>query len=142
MSTDALLDDVLDSLNSGELAMRRFREIARVAGLLFPGFPGAARGTRQLQASASLFWEVFVKHDAGNLLLDQARREVLERELEIDRLRSALGRMATRELRWTDLQRPSPFAFPLMVERMRERLSTEKLSDRLARLVADLERSA
>lgn len=142
MSTDALLDDVLDSLNSGELAMRRFREIARVAGLLFPGFPGAARGTRQLQASASLFWEVFVKHDAGNLLLEQARREVLERELEIDRLRAALGRMATRELRWTELERPSPFAFPLMVERMRERLSTEKLSDRLARLVADLERAA
>jgi len=141
MAPHALLEDVLDSLNSGELAMRRFREIARVAGLLFPGFPGAARGTRQLQASASLFWEVFVKHDAGNLLLDQARREVLERELEIERLRAALARMADSELRWTDLARPSPFAFPLLVERMRERLSTEKLSDRLARLVADLERA-
>ncbi|MCM5570835.1 ligase-associated DNA damage response DEXH box helicase [Burkholderiaceae bacterium FT117] len=142
LSAEGLLDDVLDSLNSGELAMRRFREIARIAGLLFPGYPGAPKGARQLQASASLFWEVFRQHDPGNLLLDQARREVLERELEVGRLRRELERIGRCRLRWVELQRPSPFAFPLMVERMRERLSTEKLSDRVARLVAELERAA
>ena len=46
-----LLADVLASLNSGELAQRRFREIARVAGLVFSGYPGAPKSTRQLQAS-------------------------------------------------------------------------------------------
>ena len=65
-----LLDDVLASLNSGELAQRRFREIARVAGLVFTGYPGAPKSTRQLQASSGLFYEVFRKYDAGNLLLD------------------------------------------------------------------------
>jgi ATP-dependent Lhr-like helicase len=77
-----LLDDVLASLNAGELAQRRFREIARVAGLVFQGYPGQPKSTRQLQASSSLLYEVFRRYDAGNLLLTQAEREVLEQELD------------------------------------------------------------
>lgn len=142
LATEGLLDDIHASLNAGELARRRFREIARIAGLVFPGFPGAGKGARQLQASASLFWEVFSQHDAGNLLLEQARREVLEQELEVGRMRAVLERLRGHDLDWHCLDRPSPFSFPLMVERLRERLSTEKLSDRLARLVAGLERAA
>ncbi|MFY8085900.1 MAG: DNA ligase-associated DEXH box helicase, partial [Rubrivivax sp.] len=57
-----LLTDVLESLNSGELAQRRFREIARVAGLVFSGYPGAPKSMKQLQASSSLFYEVFRKY--------------------------------------------------------------------------------
>jgi ATP-dependent Lhr-like helicase len=142
LAEDDLLEDTLASLNSGELAQRRFREIARVAGLVFQGFPGAPKSTRQLQASSSLFYEVFRKHDAGNLLLTQSQREVLEQELEIGRLREALQRLAARELRVVALERPTPFAFPLMVERLREKLSTEKLSERIARMLRELERAA
>ena len=137
-----LLGDVLESLNSSELALRRFREIARIAGLVFQGFPGAPRSTRQLQASAGLFYEVFRKYDAGNRLLAQAQAEVLERELEIGRLRETLARLRARRLVWVELQRPSPFAFPLMVERLRETISTEKLGERIARMVAELESAA
>ena len=36
----------------------------------------------------------------------------------------------------------SPFAFPLLVDRIRERLSTEKVEDRVRRMLADLERRA
>ena len=61
------------SLNAGELAQRRFREIARVSGLIFQGYPGAPKSTRQLQASSGLFYEVFRKYDAGNLLLGAGR---------------------------------------------------------------------
>ena len=68
-STHNLLHDVLASLNSTELAQRRFREIARVAGLVFSGYPGQPKSTRQLQASSGLFFEVFRKYDQGNLLL-------------------------------------------------------------------------
>jgi ATP-dependent Lhr-like helicase len=137
-----LLDDVLESLNASELARRRFREIARVAGLVFQGFPGQPKSTRQLQASSSLLYEVFRRYDAGNLLLTQAEREVLEQELDLARLRSALARMRAMRLAYRHLQQPTPFAFPLLVERLREQVSTEQLAERVARMVDELERRA
>ncbi len=137
--TRHLMADVLASLNSGELAQRRFREIARVAGLVFNGYPGAPKSLRQLQASSSLFFEVFRKYDAGNRLLGQADTEVLAQELELARLTATLDRMASLQLELVDLQAPSPFCLPLMVERLREQLSTEKLKDRLERLLAEAE---
>ena len=141
-STEGLLEDVLASLNAAEMAQRRFREIARIAGLVNQGYPGEPRSNRQLQASSSLFFEVFRKHDVDNLLLDQARREVLEQELEIAQLRATLDELRRRELKFFEIRRPTPFAFPLMVDRMREKLSTEKLSDRVARMVRQLEKAA
>jgi ATP-dependent Lhr-like helicase len=137
-----LVADVLASLNSGELALRRFREIARISGLVFQGFPGAPKSSRQLQASAGLFYEVFRQHDADNLLLSQAQREVLEQELDIGRLRETLARLRSRRLVEVELQRPGPFAFPLLIERLRERVSTEQLADRVARMVRELEAAA
>ncbi len=141
-ATDTLMDDVLASLNASELAQRRFREIARVSGLVFQGYPGAHKSTRQLQASSGLFYEVFRRHDPGNLLLSQAENEVLRQELDLDRIETALTRMRGLQLELRALKRPSPFAFPLMVERFREQLSTEKLADRIARMLADTERAA
>jgi ATP-dependent Lhr-like helicase len=141
-SEDRLLEDVLASLNAAELAQRRFREIARISGLLFQGYPQQKKSSRQLQASSSLFYEVFRKHDAGNLLLTQAQREVLEQELELTRLRETLAEMRSRALSFHEVPRATPFAFPLMVERFREKLSTEKLSDRVARMVRELEQAA
>jgi ATP-dependent Lhr-like helicase len=138
-ATTDLMADVLASLMSGELARRRFREIARVAGLVFSGYPGAPKSLRQLQASSSLFYEVFRKYDAGNLLLTQADREVLAQELELGRLEAVLCRMAAAPLDVVEMHAPSPFALPLMVERLREQLSTEKLKDRLARILAEAE---
>jgi ATP-dependent Lhr-like helicase len=134
-----LLHDVLASLNSSELAQRRFREIARVAGLISTGYPGQPRSTRQLQASSALFFEVFRKYDAGNLLLDQAEREVLSQELEISRLGETLRRMRAKKLVFAPLRHPSPMSVPLMVERFREKLSTESLAARLARILKDME---
>jgi len=142
LSEDSLLEDILASLNAGELATRRFREIARVSGLIFQGFPGQPKSTRQLQASSGLFYEVFRKYDAGNLLLGQADREVLEQELDLARLRAALARMRAQKKVLRALSRPTPFAFPLLVERLREQLTTEKLADRIARMVAELEKQA
>ena len=141
-STDHLLEDVLASLNAGELAQRRFREIARIAGLVFQGYPGQPKSARQLQASSSLFFDVFRKHDATNLLLTQAQREVLEQELELNRLRATLLALHGRRLSFQRPGRATPFGFGLMVERFREKLSTEKLSDRVARLLRELEQAA
>jgi ATP-dependent Lhr-like helicase len=142
LAEGTLAQDVLASLNSGELALRRFREIARISGLVFQGFPGAPKSSRQLQASSGLFYEVFRQHDADNLLLGQAQREVLEQELDLGRLRATLERLRARRRVEVALERPGPFAFPLLIERLRERVSTEKLADRVARMVRELERAA
>jgi ATP-dependent Lhr-like helicase len=141
-STERLLEDVLASLNAGELSQRRFREIARIAGLVFQGYPGQPKSSRQLQASSSLFFEVFRKHDAGNLLLGQAQREVLEQELELGRLRATLVQLQQRATSFHEVRRATPFGFALMVERFRERLTTERLSDRVARMLRELEKAA
>ena len=141
-STHALLPDVIASLNASELAQRRFREIARISGLVLNGFPGASKSAKQLQASSSLFFEVFRKYDAGNLLLTQSQQEVLRDELDVARLALTLAQLQTRALRWQAIERATPFAFPLVVERLRESVTSEKLSDRIARMVADLEKAA
>jgi ATP-dependent Lhr-like helicase len=142
LSEDHLLKDVLESLNASELAQRRFREIARVAGLVFQGFPGAPKSTRQVQASSSLFYQVFRKHDSGNLLLSQAEREALEQELEIGRLRETLKRMGQRKLVITRPPRFTPFSFPLMVERLRVSVTTESVGAVVQRLLSELESAA
>jgi ATP-dependent Lhr-like helicase len=141
LAGEGLLADVLASLNARELAQRRFREIARIAGLVFTGFPGAPKALRQIQASSSLFYEVFRKYDGGNRLLAQSETEVLSQELEIGRLAQALERLRGQRLQLVELKVPSPFALPLMVERFREKLTTEKLAERLERILRDADKA-
>jgi ATP-dependent Lhr-like helicase len=108
---------------------------------VFSGYPGAPKSMKQLQASSSLFFEVFRKYDAGNLLLEQAEREVLSQELELQRLAATLQRLQVWCREVVDLRHPSPMSLPLMVERFREKLSNEKLADRLARILKDAQRA-
>ncbi len=138
-SADDLLADVLASLNSSELAQRRFREIARVAGLVFSGYPGAPKSMKQVQASSGLFFEVFKKYDPDNLLLTQAQTEVLSQELDIARLTTTLASLKAKRIDFVQLAQPSPLSLPLMVERFREALTTEQLSARLDRMLQEMD---
>lgn len=142
LDTTTLLPHVLASLNATQLSQRRFREIARIAGLVFMGYPGQPKSMRQLQASSSLFFDVFRQYDPDNLLLSQAQREVLRHEFEIDRLAHVLDKLARADWRIAHPKRLTPMAFPLMVERLREQLSTQKLQDRLQRLLRELHAAA
>jgi ATP-dependent Lhr-like helicase len=142
LASTGLAEDIPASLNAAEMAKRRFRDIARVAGLLFQGPPGQRKPARHLQASIGLFYEVFAKYDPGNLLLHQAHREVLEQQLERSRLGRALARLSESRVTVREIARPSPMAFPLMVARMREKLSSESLADRVRRMQARLEKAA
>jgi len=137
-----LVDDIPSSLNATEMAKRQFREIARVAGLVFPGFPHSGKSARQLQASSGLFFDVFRRYDSGNMLLSQAHREVLERQLERTRLGHTLQRLANARVVVTTPSRTPPLAFPLLIDRTRERVSSEKLADRIRRMQRALERAA
>lgn len=135
--------DLAACANTGELARRRFRDIARIAGLVFTGFPGEVRPARHLQASSELFYRVFTAHDPENRLLEQARREVLDRELEIARLRETLVDLAARRLRIVHPRTLTPLAFPLWVERIRtQSITSERWIDRVRRMAVLLEDAA
>jgi len=136
---EKLIDDVPASLNATEMARRQFREIARVAGLVFQGFPGANKTTRQVQASSGLFFDVFTRYDPGNLLVSQAHREVLERQLESSRLGRTLERLSASRVVITEPPRTPPLAFPLLVDRTREAVTSESLEDRVRRMQVALE---
>ncbi len=133
-TTDNLLDDILHSLNAAEMAKRQFREIARVAGLVIQRFPGGQKTIKQLQASSGLVYDVLQDYDRDNLLLAQAQSEVLQRQLEASRLQTALQRIGHSRITIAQPPRPTPFAFPLLVERMRHTVSSETLEDRVRKL--------
>ncbi|MGP1374874.1 MAG: ligase-associated DNA damage response DEXH box helicase [Almyronema sp.] len=133
---DSLLADLKASLNISELTQRQFRGIAQIAGLVFKGYPSSRKTVSQLHISASLIYDVFAKYEPENLLLQQAEQEVLQYRLEATRLSQTLSRLSQLSVVWRTTPRPSPFAFPLLVERLSSRLSNETLLERIARMKA------
>jgi len=137
-ATDTLLADLLEAISLGELSRRQFREVARVAGLVPQRHPGqggvAERSTRQLQAGASLLYEVYSEFDPQNLLLLQCRREVLERHCEQSRLARTMRRLVEQSMRIVEIARPTPLALPLVADRLGSTLSTESVRERIARM--------
>ena len=143
LSPEGLLDDLLECLNTGVLARRQFRDVARIAGLVFQGYPGQPQRAKQLQASSELLFEMFERYDPENLLLSQSRREVLERQLEFRRLRRALERIQQQPIVMARPASMTPFAFPLWVEHMRaQHVSSEGWTTRVERMVQQLESKA
>jgi len=134
-SIDNLLEDIQHSLNANEMARRRFRDIAHIGGLVFTGYPGQPVKNRHLQASTSLLFEVFTEYEPDNLLVRQAYNEALAFQLEEFRLRAALQRIVKQTIILKTIDRPTPFAFPIMVDSLgREHLTTEPLEVRIARM--------
>ena len=142
-SIDNLLDDIQQSLNATEMARRRFRDIAHIAGLVFTGFPGKAMKSRHLQASTSLLFEVFSEYESDNVLIRQAYQEALQFQLEEYRLRAALQRLQTLKVVITESEKPTPFAFPILVDGLsREKLITETLEERIAKMTMRYEKTS
>ncbi|HEY0055537.1 MAG TPA: ligase-associated DNA damage response DEXH box helicase [Pedobacter sp.] len=133
-TSENLLDDIQHSLNANEMARRRFRDIAHIAGLVFTGFPGKTMKNRHLQASTSLLFDVFNEYEPDNVLVRQAYNEALQFQLEEFRLREALKRIKDLKVIITQSAKPTPFAFPIMVDRLREKLTTESLEERVAKM--------
>ena len=132
-----LEEDLETALNMSELCKRRFRSIAQVSGLMMQGYPGNNKTAGQLHISGSLLWDVFTRHEPNNLLLKQAKYEVLNEQLELPRLKNALRRMRNGDIIQSHTVRPSPMAFPLLVERLRSRLSNESIVERVTRMQED-----
>lgn len=130
-----LSHDIQASINSTEMARRKFRDIAAISGLVFKGYPGKPIKDRHLQSTSQLFFNVFHEYEAHNLLLLQAFEEVMDFQLEEARLRDALERIKHQKIKITYPDKPTPFAFPIMVDRLREKLTTEKIEDRIRKMV-------
>ncbi len=129
-----LLIDIQASINSTEMARRKFRDIAAISGLIFKGLPGKKIKDKHLQSSSQLFFQVFHEYESNNLLLQQAFEEVMDFQLEEARMRTALDRIAHQKIVIKEPEKPTPFAFPIMVDRTREKLTSEKLADRVRKM--------
>jgi len=141
-STDNLLADILESINLSSLAKRQFRDIARIAGLVMQNFPGKRHSARQLQTSASLLYEVFQRYDPNNLLLTQAHNETLDTFYELARMQRCLQRLAQQQLVLNKVPRPTPFAFPVLAERVSSTVSNESLAEQLQKMIGRWQRVA
>jgi ATP-dependent Lhr-like helicase len=133
-SPEQLFDDIQKSINSVEMARRKFRDIAVIAGLVFQGYPGNFKLNKHLQSSSSLIFDVFAEYDPDNLLLRQAYQEVFDFQLEEARLRKALERICLGKILYKKPDKLTPFSFPIKVDSMRENLSSEKLAERVKRM--------
>ncbi len=137
-----LLDDLMTCMNTAELARRQFREIARVAGLIVPDFPGRQKVKRDLQTSTSLLFDVFQRYDSGNLLLLQSQREILSKQFEIKRLQQVLTSISQRPFRLIETERLTPLAFPLWADRLSATLPAGDANSRLETMLTLLNRES
>lgn len=139
LTSDNLVADIQKSVNSVEMASRKFRDIAVIGGLIFQGMPGEQKKARHLQSSASLLFKVFNEYDPNNLLLRQAYNEVFTQQMEETRLRTALQRIQQSRIVLTFPKRLTPLSFPIVVDGLnRNNLSSEKLEDRVRRMQEQL----
>lgn len=139
-SPENLIEDIQRSVNSTEMAKRKFRDIAVIGGLIFQGYPGEHKKARHLQASAGLLFNVFNEYEPDNVLIRQAYQEVFDQQMEEQRLRDMLRRIQHSNIILRFPERFTPFCFPIKVDSMRENLTSEKLEDRVRRMQQQLER--
>ena len=135
-----MLSDLQKSLNSNEMARRKFRDIAVISGMVFTGYPEKGVKMKHLQSSSELLFDVFRDFEDDNLLYHQAYTETFEHQLEEGRMRLALERIAQQEIVWKQCSQPTPLSFPIITDRLREKLSNEKLADRIQRMMEKLTR--
>lgn len=139
-SPTCVLDDLQKSLNATEMARRKFRDIAVIAGLVFTGYPNKQLKSKHLQSSSQLIFDVFKEVEPDNPLFKQAMTETFEFSLEQGRLQQALEHISTQEILVKQCQQPTPFSFPIITDRLREKLSSEKLEDRIQAMLKKLRR--
>ena len=139
-SSEYLSSDLHKSLNSTEMARRKFRDVSVISGMVFTGYPNKMIKDKHLQSSSQLLFDVFKEYEPDNLLFQQAIRETFEHQLEEGRLRQALERIGKQTIAWQQCDKYTPFSFPIITDRLREKLSSEKLADRIKRMTAILTR--
>lgn len=133
-SKENLIKDVTASINASEMASRKFRDIAVVAGLVIQAQPGKRKTNKSLQSSSGLLFRVLNDFEPSNLLLKQAYNEVFDYELEKVRLQAAFQRISKSKIILKKASNFTPLSFPLKVDSLRGTMSNEDLSKRIERI--------
>ena len=107
---------------------RQFREIARVAGLVFPGFPRRQDRAKQLQASSGCSSTCSPRYDPGQPAADAGAPRGAGAAARAEPARPRAGPARRGRITVVEVERPTPLAFPLLVDRAREQLTSEKLA--------------
>lgn len=141
-SPENLSEDIIASINSTEMARRKFRDIACISGLVFQGYPGKFVANKHLQSSSALFFNVFSDYDKHNLLLRQAYDEAFYQQIEEPRLAAALHRIQLSKVIVVKAESYTPLCFPIKVDSLRDNMSTEELSQRIERMTAEAEKKS
>jgi len=127
--------DLENAINFSELTKRRFKNIAQISGLVNQNNPTKAKTSSQIQISSSLFYDVFTKYEEDHLLIKQSYQEVKEYQLENNRISRSLRRLKNLKILLNHTKTPTPFAFPLLVERLKNTLSNEPIEKRVEKLI-------
>ena len=141
LTKEYLLDDLSKSLNISEMSRRKFREIAVISGLVFQGYPRRPVKTKHLQSGSQLFYDVFKEHEPDNLLYLQAINETFDHGIESPRIQRTFEKIENLKIVWKDCKYPTPFSFPLITDRIRSKLSSESVEDRIRKMYLKLEMS-
>ena len=139
LSPERLGEDLAAAVNFSEIARRRFREIAQIAGLLHARIPGMRFNTRQLQVSSGLLFDVLSKYDTEHILLQAARHEAIHRDLHLPDLQALLQTLSAQSLVLKRTAKHTPFSFGLWAESMRGQLTTESWTERIRRMAQKMD---
>ncbi len=132
--------DILKANEYDRLSQRKFGEIAQISGLIPKNFPGNRRSAKNLQMNANLLYNVFSRFEPDNIFYRQAEIEANLEYLNFERLMKTLH--AINRKKWisnTTLQ-PTPFSFPLIIERVSATVSGEELKDRVLKILKNYDR--
>jgi ATP-dependent Lhr-like helicase len=125
---------VVASVNASEMASRKFRDIAVIAGLVVQTHPGKRKTNKSLQSSSGLIFRVLDEYEPENLLLRQAYTEVFNHELDEVRMQAAFERINESKIIIKTASAFTPLSFPIKVDSLRNSMSNEDLAKRIERM--------
>jgi ATP-dependent Lhr-like helicase len=141
LSPEHLFEDLTKSINISEMARRKFRDIAVISGLVFQGYPNKPVKSKHLQSGSQLFFEVFKDYEPDNLLYQQAIEETFDHGMERGRMHFVFENLNQKTIVWKNCSQPTPFSFPLITDRLRSKLSSESVEDRIKKMYLQLEKA-
>lgn len=135
LSRENLMTDVISSINSAEMARRKFRDIAVISGMVIQNYAGKQRSNKSLQSSAGLIFKVLEDYDPNHFLVRQAYTEVFNAQLQEQRLVEAFKRIEKSKIILKFANTFTPLSFPIKVDSLRQTLSSEGLDVRIQKLI-------